>query len=47
MRFFMNKINEIKKEFENERAEKTKKDLKYLEKENQLSAQLEWIKDIA
>ena len=25
MRFFMNKINEIKKEFESERAEKTKK----------------------
>ena len=32
MRFFMNKINEIKKEFENERTEKTKKDQKYLEK---------------
>ena len=28
----MNKINEIKKEFENERSEKTKKDQKYLEK---------------
>ena len=32
MKFFMNKINEIKKEFENERSEKTKKDQKYLEK---------------
>ena len=47
MRFFVNKINEIKADFENEREEKTKKDLRYLEKENQLSAQLEWIKDIA
>lgn len=46
-RFFVNKINEIKADFENEREEKTKKDLRYLEKENQLSAQLEWIKDIA
>lgn len=26
MRFFMSKINDVKKEFENERAEKTKKD---------------------
>ena len=31
MKFFMNKINDIKKEFENERSEKTKKDQKYLE----------------
>ena len=38
MRFFVNKINEIKADFENEREEKTKKDLRYLEKENQLSA---------
>ena len=38
MKFFMNKINEIKQDFENERVEKTKKDLKYLEKENKLSA---------
>ena len=38
MRFFMIKINDIKKEFENERIEKTKKDQKYLEKENQLSS---------
>ena len=30
----MNKISEIKKEFENERELKTQKDLKYLEKEN-------------
>jgi hypothetical protein len=38
MRFFVKKINEIKQDFENEREEKTKKDLRYLEKENQLSA---------
>ena len=38
MRFFINKINDIKSDFENEREEKTKKDLRYLEKENQLSA---------
>jgi hypothetical protein len=34
MKFFMNKISDIKKEFENEREQKTQKDLKYLEKEN-------------
>lgn len=38
MKFFMDKINDVKREFENEREEKTKKDQRYLEKENQLSA---------
>jgi hypothetical protein len=32
IRFFINKVNEIKKEFENERAVKFKNDQKYLER---------------
>ena len=47
MRFFINKINEIKKEYEEERIRKGKKDQDYLEKENKLISELEWIKNIA
>lgn len=47
MRFFINKINEIKKEFEEEKIKKGKNDQDYLQKENQLISELEWIKNIA
>lgn len=47
MRFFINKINEIKKEFEEEKLKKGKNDQDYLLKENQLISELEWIKNIA
>ncbi|CAD8056055.1 unnamed protein product [Paramecium sonneborni] len=47
IRFFNNKINEIKKQFEEERIKKGKNDQEYIEKENQLISELEWIKNIA
>jgi len=47
IRFFNNKINEIKKQFEEERIKRSKKDQSYEVKEKQLIAELEWIKDIA
>lgn len=47
IRFFNNKINEIKKQFEEERIKRGKKDQSYEVKEKQLIAELEWIKDIA
>ena len=47
MRFFINKINEIRKEFEDEKIKKGKNDQDYLQKENQLISELEWIKNIA
>jgi DNA repair exonuclease SbcCD ATPase subunit len=47
IRFFNNKINEIKKQFEEERIRRGKKDQSYEVKEKQLIAELEWIKDIA
>jgi len=47
IRFFNNKINEIKKQFEEERVKRSQKDQSYEVKEKQLIAELEWIKDIA
>ncbi|KRX09478.1 hypothetical protein PPERSA_00757 [Pseudocohnilembus persalinus] len=47
LRFFNNKINEIKKQFEEERVKKGKKDQDYKEKESQLIHELDWIKNIA
>ncbi|EGR27524.1 hypothetical protein IMG5_194730 [Ichthyophthirius multifiliis] len=47
LRFFNNKINEIKKQFEEERIKKSKKDQDYVEKELKLTSKLEWIKNIA
>lgn len=47
IRFFNNRISEIKKQFEEERIKKGKKDQDYIEKENQLISELEWIKNIA
>ncbi|KRX01154.1 hypothetical protein PPERSA_08255 [Pseudocohnilembus persalinus] len=46
-KFFNNKIFEIKKQFEEERIKKGKKEQDYIEKENQLISELEWIKNIA
>ncbi|CAD8199938.1 unnamed protein product [Paramecium pentaurelia] len=47
IRFFNNKINEIKKQFQEEREKKGQNDKEYLLKENQLISELEWIKKIA
>ncbi|KAL4469514.1 hypothetical protein ABPG74_004767 [Tetrahymena malaccensis] len=47
LRFFNNKITEIKKQFEEERIKKGKKDQDYVEKELKLTSKLEWIKNIA
>ena len=47
IRFFNNKINEIKKQFEEERIKKGKNDQEYIEKEHLLISELEWIKNIA
>jgi len=47
IRFFNNKINDIKKQFEEERVKRSQKDQSYEVKEKQLIAELEWIKDIA
>ena len=47
IRFFNNKINEIKKQFEEERKKKGENEAEYIEKENQLISELEWIKNIA
>lgn len=40
-------INDIKKQFQEERLKKGEKDKDYLEKETQLISELEWIKNIA
>ncbi|KAM3132411.1 hypothetical protein pb186bvf_015511 [Paramecium bursaria] len=47
IRFFNNKITEIKKQFEEERIKKGKNENEFIEKENQLLSELEWIKNIA
>ncbi|CAD8121827.1 unnamed protein product [Paramecium sonneborni] len=47
IRFFNNKINEIKKQFQEEREKKGQNDKEYILKENQLISELEWIKRIA
>ncbi|CAK60820.1 unnamed protein product (macronuclear) [Paramecium tetraurelia] len=47
IRFFNNKINEIKKQFQEEREKKGQNDKEYIQKENQLISELEWIKKIA
>ncbi|CAD8111424.1 unnamed protein product [Paramecium sonneborni] len=47
IRFFNNKINEIKKQFQEEREKKGQNDKEYILKENQLISELEWIKKIA
>ncbi|CAD8195975.1 unnamed protein product [Paramecium octaurelia] len=47
IRFFNNKINEIKKQFQEEREKKGQNDKEYIQKENQLISELEWIKRIA
>ncbi|KAL4451123.1 hypothetical protein ABPG74_021445 [Tetrahymena malaccensis] len=47
IRFFNDKIQEIKKQFEDERIKKGKKDQDYIQRENQLISELEWIENIA
>ncbi|CAD8179025.1 unnamed protein product [Paramecium pentaurelia] len=47
IRFFNNKINEIKKQFQEEREKKGQNDKEYIQKEDQLISELEWIKKIA
>lgn len=46
-RFFHKKINEIKEKFKEDKINKSEKDQEYLEKEKQMTSELEWIKNIA
>jgi len=45
--FYNSKINELREQFEEENEKQAKRDQDFLEKENKLMSELEWIKGIA
>ena len=45
--FYNTKINELREQFEEENEKQAKRDQDFLEKENKLMGELEWIKGIA